>query len=290
MGEMRFVFTNDDAGMHEPDRFAELLDFLADHDVPGTFFVVPAAGGNSLAGKPRWRRLLDRALEAGHDLQLHGFTHDSAFEFGVPPHFMLDMLPEEKARWQLAPAQFTTPHSYGVLADKLTRGRDILTEILGREPQGFRAPYLAVCEPLFHALNDLGFEWSSNQVVNPKGWQYVLRDYHAPLSLWQGGPARPHRHPSGVIEAPMYSEYSWYLTDADLDRHFELARSDFDRARANGDAFVTLSHYFAMTGQWSAGLRVYQRLFDYARAHGDVRFCTLSQLVADQGTDFGSPA
>jgi hypothetical protein len=105
MGEMPFVFTNDDAGMHEPERFAELLDFLAEQQVPGTFFVVPAAGGKSLAEKPRWRALLDRALEAGHDLQLHGFTHDSAFEFGVPPDFILDIMPEERPRWQRAPAR-----------------------------------------------------------------------------------------------------------------------------------------------------------------------------------------
>ncbi len=290
MVETRFVFTNDDAGMHEPERFAELLDFLDDHEVPATFFVVPAAGGQSLAGKPRWRGLLDRALAAGHDLQLHGLTHGSAFEFGVPPHFILDMMPEAKARWRRAPAQFTTMHSYALLADKLTRGRDILTEITGYVPQGFRAPCLAVCDPMFRALHDLGFQWSSNQVVNPRGWQYINRDYHAPLPLWPGGPANPHRHTSGVIEAPMYSEYSWYLTDADVERHFELARSDFERAHANGDAFVVLSHYFAMTGKWSAGLRVYERLFDHARARGNVRFSTLSQLVADQGTGFGRAA
>lgn len=290
MAETCFVFTNDDAGMHQPDHFAELLDFLSDHQVPGTFFVVPAAGGQSLAGKPRWRALLDRALEAGHELQLHGLTHESPFEFGVPPHFILDMMPEQKARWEHAPAHFTAAHSYALLADKLRRGRDILTEILGYSPQGFRAPCLAVCDPLFQALHDLRFQWSSNLVVNPMGWQYIKREYHAPGPLWPGVPARPHRHPSGVIEAPMYSEYSWYLTDADVDRHFQLAQRDFDRARANGDAFVVLSHYFAMTGKWSAGLRVYQRLFDYARSRGNVRFCTLSQLVADLGTDLGSAA
>ena len=40
MNETLFVFTNDDAGMQEPARFAELLDFLKVQAVPATFFTV----------------------------------------------------------------------------------------------------------------------------------------------------------------------------------------------------------------------------------------------------------
>ena len=77
-------------------------------------------------------------------------------------------------------------------------------------------------------------------------------------------------------------EYTWYLTENDVERHFQLAKADFDRARADGDAFVVLSHYYAMTGKWATGLRVYEKLFAHARAQGDVRFVTLSQLIAEQ--------
>jgi peptidoglycan/xylan/chitin deacetylase (PgdA/CDA1 family) len=174
--------------------------------------------------------------------------------------------------------------------DKLARGRDILTAIRGSAPLGFRAPYLAVSDHQYQALHDLGFHWSSNQVVNPMGWRYINGHYDA-RDPWQPGVStRPHRHPAGLIEAPMHSEYSWHLTGADVERHFRLARDDFDRARANGDAFVALSHYFAMTGKWSAGLQVYRRLFDHARARGNVRFCTLSQLVADTSAESGGTA
>ncbi len=48
------------------------------------------------------------------------------------------------------------------------------------------------------------------------------------------------------------------------------------------------SMYYAMTGQWSAGLEVYRRLFAHARATGDVRFVTLNQLVAEHGTSIPS--
>ena len=44
--------------------------------------------------------------------------------------------------------------------------------------------------------------------------------------------------------------------------------------------FVALSHYYAMTGEYAAGLEVYRRLFAYARELGDVRFCTVSELLA----------
>ena len=59
MGETLFVFTNDDVGMHEPERFAELLDFLAEQEVPGTFFVVPAAERSATLGKRNRHPLAD---------------------------------------------------------------------------------------------------------------------------------------------------------------------------------------------------------------------------------------
>ena len=114
------------------------------------------------------------------------------------------------------------------------------------------------------------------------GWRYINRDYEAGEPWQSAFPPRPYPHPSGLIEAPVHSEYTWYLNEADIDRHFELAKTDFDRARLAGDAFVAMSHYYAMTGKWSAGLRVYARLFEYARELGDVRFVTLSQMLAEK--------
>ena len=58
-------------------------------------------------------------------------------------------------------------------------------------------------------------------------------------------------------------------------------KADFDRVRVEGGAFVVLSHYYAMTGQWSTGLEVYRRLFAHARETDEVRFVTLDQLGAE---------
>jgi hypothetical protein len=279
MDETLFVLTNDDPGAQEPELFAELLDFLRDQAVPATFFVIPNAGGEPLDRRRRWVELLQRALDAGHELQHHGYVH-TAFEFGVPPHFMLDIMPESKAQWQRDPAPFTAQHTQATLTDKLVKGREIFEKTLGYAPRGFRAPCVAICDNMYAALYELDFAWSSNLVVNPMGWRYINRDYAAGEPWQSSFVPRPFRHASGLIEAPVHSEYTWYLTEADIDRHFALAKADFDHARQAGDAFVAMSHYYAMTGKWSAGLRVYERLFAYAREIGNVRFVTLSQMLA----------
>ncbi len=278
MTETLFALTNDDAGGQEPESFRELLDFLAEQEIPATFFVIPAAGGEPLDKKPEWIALLHRALEEGHDLQLHGFNH-GGFEFGVPPGFMLDIMPEAKARWQSEPQLIQADHTFQILSDKLARGKEIFQRALGYEPQGFRSGCLAICDNMYRALAAQGLRWSSNLVVNPLGWRYINRHYDAGEPWQKDVPLHPFSYQAGLIEAPMLSEYTWFLQAEDLDKHFDLIKDDFDRVRQAGGPFVTLSHYYAMTGEWSTALRVYERLFAYARAQGNVKFCTISQLL-----------
>jgi hypothetical protein len=81
---------------------------------------------------------------------------------------------------------------------------------------------------------------------------------------------------------PILSEYTWLLEPADLERQFDLLWRDYERARATSGVFVALSHYYAMTGPYATGLRVYERAFAHARELGDVRFCTVGQLLAHE--------
>ena len=281
MTETLFAFTNDDPGMQQPELFAELLDFLDEQQVPGTFFVVPNTGGQPLDSKPEWVALLQRSMRSGHELAHHGYTHETPFEFGVPPGFMLDIIPDAKARWENEPASVASWHTPEVLKTKLEAGREIFQRTLGFIPTGFRSPCLGMCDNTYATLAAMGFQWSSNQVINPMGWRYINRDYDAGEPWTPGLPPHPYHHTAGITEIPMHSEYTWYLETGDVDRHFALARDDFERARQHGEPFVVLSHYYAMTGQWATGLQVYERLFAYARAQGDVRFVTLSQLAAE---------
>jgi peptidoglycan/xylan/chitin deacetylase (PgdA/CDA1 family) len=277
--ELLFVLTNDDAGGQNPDLFRELLDFLAANDVPATFFVVPMANEQPLDEKREWLDLLHQALDQGHELQLHAFDHGSTFEFGVPPGFMLDIIPEAKARWEREPEAIQAGHTLPAMRDKIDRGKDIFHRAIGYEPHGFRGPCLSMSDATYQALVEANFRWSSNLVVNPLGWRYINRDYDAG-EPWQADvPPHPFHYKAGITEVPMISEYTWYLREEDLERHYTLIRDDFDRVRQAKGAFVALSHYYAMTGEWATGLEVYKRLIAYARGQGGVRFCTVSQLV-----------
>src|SRR5262249_55933207 len=99
MNQVPFFFTNDDIGGQEPERFAQLLDFLHEQEVPATFFTIPLHGGKPLDSKPEWMALVERALAEGHDLEHHAYSHNSCFEFGVPPYFMLDIMPEARDKF-----------------------------------------------------------------------------------------------------------------------------------------------------------------------------------------------
>jgi len=281
MGETLFCLTNDDAGSQEPECFRELLDFLAAQHVPATFFVVPNAGGVPLDRKPEWVDLLRRAMDEGHELELHGFEH-GVFEFGVPPGFMLDIIPEAKARWQREPDVIRASHTRAALGERIARGLKILDRALGIAPQGFRSGCLATCEEMYLALADCGLHWSSNRVVNPMGWRYINGEYQAGESWQADVPPHPHPTTAGLIEVPMVSEYTWLLRADDEQRQFDLLWGDYERARAASGVFVTLSHYYAMTGSYATGLQVYERAFARARERGDVRFCTVSQLLAQR--------
>jgi peptidoglycan/xylan/chitin deacetylase (PgdA/CDA1 family) len=285
MSETMFALTNDDAGGGNPHLFEELLDFLAEQEVPATFFVVPMSGGNPLVEKPAWMTLLQRALDEGHDLQLHAYDHSSTFEFGVPPGFMLDIIPEAKTRWETDPDAVRAKHTLQLMTDRLRRSKEGFEQALGFSPQGFRGPCLSMSDNTYRALAENGLTWSSNRVVNPMGWRYINRDYDAG-EPWQPDVApHPYRYKAGLIEIPMISEYTWYLEEGDIDIHFDLVRRDYDRVREVGGTFVTLSHYYAMTGEWTAGLRVYERLFAYTRELGDVQFCTLTELLEQYDVD-----
>jgi peptidoglycan/xylan/chitin deacetylase (PgdA/CDA1 family) len=279
MSEQLFALTNDDAGGENPHLFAELLEFLAGRGIVATFFVVPMSGGRPLHEKPEWLVLLERARATGHELQLHALDHGSTFEFGVPPGFMLDIIPDAKARWEREPEVVQADHTVANMGSKLDRGVEIFEQALGYAPTGFRGPCLSMCDATYEALAQRGFVWSSNLVVNPMGWRYINRDYDAGEPWQPGIPPHPFRYRSGIIETPMMSEYTWYLRDEDVERHVGLMKSDFDRVRQSGDPFVPLSHYYAMTGEWRAGLRAYDRLLDYAAGKASLKFCTVSDLV-----------
>ena len=127
---------------------ARLRDVLAAHAVRSTWFV-PAAVARKHAA-------LVRTLAAdGHEIEGRG----QAFE-------RYDGLPATEARAHLATA------------------RDILGELAGRPPRGFRLPHGAWPRGFDGMLTDAGYAWSASL----------------------NGDDRPYRHPSGLVEVPVHVE------------------------------------------------------------------------------------
>jgi hypothetical protein len=194
---------------------------------------------------------------------------------------MLDIMPEARDKFIDEPTYFTQHHGYDILREKLEKGREVLTRTFGYTPRGFRSPCLSACDNLYKALDDMDFEFCSNEVINPVGWRFINRNYDSGETWHTEIPHGPFPRTAGLTEVPMHSEYTWYLEAEDVDRHYALIRGDLDQAIEEGKPFVALSHYYAMTGKWAAGLQVYARLFAYARQRG-VRFTTLRGLVDAQ--------
>ncbi len=260
------------------DEFKQLLNFLKDNSVPATFFVPPYGDGIPLAKKPEWIRALKIAIDDGHEIQLHGYEH-TAFEFGYPPSFILAY--EHKVAQEIRDKKGKIEKQLALkkIEERLQRGIEMFEKTMGFVPTGFRSPYLSMHKNTIKALKNFGFKYDSSFVVNPKGWRYIAKDYSTDVKWQSDVPPRAYRLKSGILEIPIISEYTWYLKKKDFSRQLELALEDFKKVKGLNGVFTTLSHVAPMTGEFSIGLKVYERLINFAREQGDVQFCTLSEVI-----------
>lgn len=110
-------------------RFLEILDR---HGIHGTFFVV---GSDIAAGSSEAARRLVRDIHGlGHELGNHTFTH---------PY---DLTRLDRSR----------------LRDEIQRGHDVLCEVAGHAPLGFRAPGYQVSGAVLDELGRLGYLYDSS--------------------------------------------------------------------------------------------------------------------------------
>lgn len=149
---------SESAPQRYPRLVRRLLPWLGERGIRATVFVV----GEVVDDHPD---LLTEVVEAGHEIGLHGWTHEP--------------LPD------LGPERFA--------ADTAT-GKRRLEEVTGHEVIGYRAPIFSLVPASGWApdiLTSLGFRYSSS-VLPASNPQYG----------WPGAPTTPFRWPSGLVELP----------------------------------------------------------------------------------------
>jgi len=282
-----FIFSNDDAGSGEVERFRELLKFLRDQDVRATFFTVPTPRSKPIPEE--WTHALGSAIDDGHELEMHGLNHSApaGCEFGITPDFVLDIMKDGKKIVQERREEIEKELTVEKITQKLEKGVVIFKRTLNMVPRGFRSPCTAVHKNMFIALEKTGFHFDSSLVVNTAGWRFISKyqglkyldqDYTDILGWEKAIPTKPYVHESGIVEVPIISEYTWFLSEKDVERQIDMALNDLNRVYEAKGIFVALSHFYAMTGEYSAGLKVYKKLFSNARKKG-AEFVTMREAV-----------
>jgi polysaccharide deacetylase family protein (PEP-CTERM system associated) len=124
--------TNQLGGVALARQTRRILDLLARYDVKATFFVLGMTA-------EAWPELVSDIHNAGHEIGSHGYTHGRLDRIG--------------------------PGVGDDIRRGLTRSRQLLTEITGVAPLGFRAPEFSIGRRNLHALDavaDAGYRYDAS--------------------------------------------------------------------------------------------------------------------------------
>lgn len=162
-----------------------LLGLYDKYDVKATFFYI----ANFAKKCPD---IVKMVQEKGHEVALHGLTHDYRFAFDTMPY-------EEQL-------------------SHLTEGKKILEDIAGEEVVSFRAPALRVNRDTPVALAEAGFKFDSS--IAPQRVDMFMTLGSKNKMQWFGAPRAPYetavdnlarRGKSGIVEVPVSSALVPYI-------------------------------------------------------------------------------
>jgi len=247
-----------------------LLGFLEQERVLATFFVVPYAERRPLREQPAYRRLLEAALERGHEVAQHGFEHDR-FEVGIPPRMILDLPHEGPARERLRERrrEIEQAHSLHNIRRLLRSGREALEQALGRRVCGFRSPALQESPNLFRALTAEGYEYDSSRFLQEAGWDILNRKLPVVPRRIDREAFRACQPAGGPPELPLTTEYTWYLREDTYQTCLDLALHDAGACAAAGLPFIPICHVSPVQqGDPGTGFRLYRELLARCRQAG----------------------
>lgn len=281
---MRAIFTNDDAGAaaspEAVQSFRTVIDWLNDLGLPGTFFWVPRPAQYREA-HALWRDTLLWARGCGHDFQLHGLTHGTCLEFGLPQESTRRANPAPFVEYEQNRERWENEHSVQRLAERLRQGCDAYESIFGGRPEVFRAPCFGVCANMYHALAEVGISVSSSRGVNPTMTAYTLTG-DASLKRWAPDyPCVPWTEPPGVLEIPCMEDYVFAaLTEENYAERLDIMKSEYGHLMQEAGetgAIIFGSHYNAMVRNWPLVRRLYEEMLAWFEGHG-VQWTTFDRV------------
>lgn len=221
-----------------------ILDLLANHEVEATFFVPGMTA-------ERWPGPVEKILEAGHEVALHGHSHRR-----------LPGMPEDEQ-----------------MAD-LERGLAALAR-LGVEPVGYRAPYWQLTRTTLEALSQHGIRYDSSLMdedrpyrLTTSGGEIAELPVHWSLDDWEQYAFLPDPDIGQRIENPRDVAEIW--------------KGELDAMRHTGSLCVLTCHPF-LSGRPSR-IRAIEDFVSFARECGDVSFSRADRLADAvlQDTDEGA--
>ena len=220
-----------------------ILEVLDRHGVPGTFFVPGAAA-------EQWPGTVRSIAAAGHEVALHGYTHESLTDLDA-----------------------------GAQAEDFRRSLAAFGE-LGVEPRGYRAPYWQQTADTLSLIADAGLLYDSSlmdddrpYLLDVDGRSVVELPVHWSLDDWEQYAFLPDPDIGQRIVAPS--------------RVAELWLEELDAMRATGSLCALTCHPF-LSGRPSR-IRALDHFVKTAIEFGDVRFAGAAELAervrprADEG-------
>ena len=208
-------------------------------------------------------------VEEGHEIGLHGYSHENPLS--------LSREQEEKI---------------------LIRSREILTELAGKEPIGYVAPWWELSPNTIDLLQKYGVKYDHSLMHHdfqcyyaPKAETIYPIDYDKDPDEWM----KPMEwgEETSVIEIPA----NWYLDDLppmmfikkapnsfgwiSPDVILQLWKDQFDfMYREYDDAVFPMTIHPDVSGRPQC-IIMHEKLIEYINKHPGVRWCTLSEIAED---------
>ncbi len=283
---MKAIFTNDDAGTSGNARMVEWFQTVAEwlnaQGLRATFFWVPKPADFRKAHE-LWRPALMAARDQGHDFQLHGLTHGTCLEFGVPQESTRRSNPKNFQEYESDLPRWRAEHSTPSLTAKAAEGAALFEGFFGERPKIFRAPCFGVCPAMYEALAAAGIRHSSSRGVNPTATAYTALGDPS-LRRWSPDfPCTPWTEPPGVTEYPCMEDLCIRgVTAEQFDDRLDLFQSELDHFIAeagDGGALVFGSHYHSMMKTWDQTRPLLESVLNWLARRGITEWTTFKDFI-----------